>query len=104
MTPSPLNAPVQPTWTDHIPTLTRAMVLQDVPQAVSQALDARALEKRALMAMSDELVNHLRPEIERLTADLVQRALAGVWEKRSRSHSDDASSDTLPPGTDQRLR
>lgn len=90
MTPSPHNAPVQPAWTDRIPTLTRAMVLEDVPQAVGQALDARALEKRALLAMSDELVNNLRPEIERLTADLVQRALAGVWEKRAKTQLDDA--------------
>lgn len=88
MTPSHPNSPVNPAWADPIPTLTTAMVLHKVPEAVRLALDARATEKRALLAMSDELVIKLRPEIERLTADLVQRALAGVWEKRARSQDD----------------
>jgi hypothetical protein len=73
---------------DQIPTLTQDMVLGQVPQAVTLALDARAAEKRALMAMSDELVQNLRPEIERLTADLVQRALQGLWAKRSTTYLD----------------
>jgi hypothetical protein len=50
--------------------------------------DARAAEKRALMGLSDELVQNLRPEIERLTSDLVQRTLQGVWDKRARIYQD----------------
>ena len=73
---------------DHIPTLTQDMALGQVPEAVSLALDARAAEKKALMALSDELVQNLRPEIERLTADLVQRTLQGVWDKRARIYQD----------------
>ena len=38
---------------DHIPTLTEDMAVAQVPQAVSLALDARAAEKKALMALSD---------------------------------------------------
>ena len=73
---------------DQIPTLTQDMALGQVPQALSLALDARAAEKKALMALSDELVHNLRPEIERLTAELVQRTLQGVWDKRSRIYQD----------------
>jgi hypothetical protein len=73
---------------DQIPTLTQDMVLVQVPQAVTLALDARAAEKRALMGLSDELVQNLRPEIERLTSDLVQRTLQGVWDKRARIYQD----------------
>lgn len=73
---------------DQIPTLTQDMAVGQVPPAVSLALDARAAEKKALMALSDELVQNLRPEIERLTAELVQRTLQGVWDKRSRIYQD----------------
>jgi hypothetical protein len=73
---------------DQIPTLTQDMAVGQVPQALSLALDARAAEKKALMALSDELVQNLRPEIERLTAELVQRTLQGVWDKRSRIYQD----------------
>jgi hypothetical protein len=73
---------------DQIPILTQDMVLGQVPQAVTLALDARAAEKRALMALSDELVQNLRPEIERLAVDLVQRTLQGVWDKRARIYQD----------------
>ena len=73
---------------DQIPTLTQDMVLVQVPQAVTLALDARAAEKQALMDLSDELVQNLRPEIERLTADMVQRTLQGVWDQRARMDHD----------------
>jgi len=36
------------------------------------------------MALSEELVQNLRPEIERMTSDMVQRTLQGVWDKRSK--------------------
>jgi peptidoglycan hydrolase CwlO-like protein len=49
------------------------------------ALDARIAEKQALMALSSDLLENLRPEIERLTADLVQRTLQSVWNKRART-------------------
>lgn len=73
---------------DSIPTLTQDMSLGHVPQAVSLALDARAAEKQALMALSEEMVQNLRPEIERLTYDLVQRTLQAVWDKRARTYLD----------------
>lgn len=88
MMPTPMQTPVNPAGLDQIPTLTKSMVLEEVPEAVRLALEARAAEKRALLAMSDELVANLRPEIERLTADLVQRTLTGLWEKRARGYDE----------------
>jgi hypothetical protein len=76
------SPPVAP---DQIPTLTQDMALVQVPQAVHVALDARVAEKQALMALSSDLFENLRPEIERLTADLVQRTLQSVWDKRART-------------------
>lgn len=75
--PSPSPSPLL-----EIPTLSADHVLASVPEAIGLALEARAAEKRALMALSDELVQNLRPEIERLTTELVQRTLVDVWKKR----------------------
>jgi hypothetical protein len=72
----------------QIPTLTQDMALAQVPQAVHVALDARVAEKQALMALSSDLLENLRPEIDRLTADLVQRTLKSVWDKRARTFQD----------------
>jgi hypothetical protein len=73
---------------DQIPTLTQNLVLGQVPLAVTLALNARVAEKQALMALSEELVQNLRPEIERLTVDMVQRTLLGVWDQRARMDQD----------------
>jgi hypothetical protein len=62
---------------DEIPTLTQLM--QDVPPALSCALDARAAEKQAFMALSAELLQQLRPEFDRLAAGLVHRTLETAW-------------------------
>lgn len=77
-----------PVSSDQMPTLTQDMALTQVPQAVLVALDARVAEKQALMALSSDLLENLRPEIERLTADLVHRTLQSVWDKRARTFQD----------------
>lgn len=79
---------VPPMPEQDIPTLSPESMLASVPEAVRLALDARAAEKRALLALSDDLVQNLRPEIERLTAELVQKTLADVWEKRAHIYRD----------------
>jgi hypothetical protein len=68
-----------------MPTLTQDMALTQVPQAVLVALDARFAEKEALMALSSDLLENLRPEMERLTADWVQKTLQSVWDQRART-------------------
>lgn len=88
MTPAPTPHAGPTVVPDPIPTLTQDMAVGHVPKAISLALDARAAEKQALMALSEELVQNLRPEIERLTSDLVQRTLQGVWDKRCRNYQD----------------
>ncbi|MCE2782216.1 hypothetical protein [Limnohabitans sp.] len=62
---------------DKIPVLTQPM--QDVPTALVCALDARAAEKQAFMALSAELLQQLRPEFDRLAAGLVHRTLETAW-------------------------
>lgn len=84
MTHAPNPCLVKSFEADTIPTLSNDMTMVNVPRAVSLALDARAAEKAALMALSEELVQNLRPEIERMTSDMVQRTLQGVWDKRSK--------------------
>ena len=71
--PSPDVRPVP----HEIPTLTQA--LDDVPPALACALDARAAEKQAFMALSAELLQQLRPEFDRLAAGLVHRTLETAW-------------------------
>jgi hypothetical protein len=62
---------------DEIPILNQPM--QDVPPSVACALDARAAEKQAFMALSAELLQQLRPEFDRLAAGLVHRTLETAW-------------------------
>lgn len=62
---------------DDIPTLTEAV--EDASAAVHLALDARAAEKQAFMALSTELLQQLRPEFDRLAAALVLRTLETAW-------------------------
>jgi len=62
---------------DEIPVLTQPM--QDVPTALVCALDGRAAEKQAFMALSAELLQQLRPEFDRLAAGLVHRTLETAW-------------------------
>lgn len=88
MTQAEANTLGQTVSPDQIPTLTQDLALPQVPQAVHLALDARVAEKQALMALSEDLLQNLRPEIERLTADLVERTLQSIWDKRARSYQD----------------
>ncbi len=66
-----------------IPLLTEAIPLTDVPPAVLAALDARQAEKASVLALSQELMQNLRPELDRMAAELVQRSVQGMWAKRA---------------------
>ena len=67
---------------DQVPVLTERVPASDVPTALGVAWDARMAEKKALMDLSNELIQNLRPELDRLTSELVQRTLEGLWAKR----------------------
>lgn len=67
---------------ERVPVLTDLVPASDVPLALGVAWDARMAEKKALMDLSDELIQNLKPELDRLTSELVQRTLQGLWAKR----------------------
>ena len=70
----PLNAPV----------LSAVIADSDIPPVVQAALEARAHEKAAFLALADELMLELRPEMARLATELVRNSIHQVWLKRSR--------------------
>jgi hypothetical protein len=43
-------------------------------------------EKQALLDLSGTLIQNLRPELDRLTAELVQQTLQELWRKRCESY------------------
>jgi hypothetical protein len=66
-----------------IPVLTHVVPASDIPAAVLAALDARQAEKASVMALSQELMQNLRPELDRMATELVQRSVEGMWAKRA---------------------
>ena len=70
----------------HVPVLTECVPASDVPPALGVVRDARMAEKKALMDLSNELIQNIRPELDRLTSELVQRTLDGLWSKRSEKY------------------
>lgn len=69
--------------TDEIPVLTHVIAKDQIPEAILVALDARQAEKASVLALSQELMQNLRPELDRMASELVQRSLLGMWEKRA---------------------
>jgi hypothetical protein len=67
----------------NIPVLTAVVPTCEIPAALLAALDARLAEKASVLALSQELMNNLRPELDRMAAELVQRSVQGMWEKRA---------------------
>ena len=82
---SPNPSEIRPSQ-DEIPTLTE--VVEDVSPALQLALDARAAEKQAFMALSAELLQQLRPEFDRLASALVLRTLETAWHHKVNTASD----------------
>jgi hypothetical protein len=66
-----------------IPVLTHVVPAHEIPAAVLAALDARLVEKASVMALSAELMQNLRPELDRMASELVQRSVQGMWAKRA---------------------
>lgn len=78
------NAAHQPS--EPIPLLTDRLQVGTFPVALGLALDARMAEKQALFDLSGTLLQNLRPELDRLTAQLVEQTLQELWRKRSESY------------------
>lgn len=81
------NALASPAWSEMpsgvIPVLTLVVPFADIPQGLASALTARTHEKAALLAMEADLLQALRPEIERLATEVVRNSVREVWQKRS---------------------
>jgi hypothetical protein len=67
-----------------VPVLSTVVPDSQISAWVSAALDARLLEKAEFMAMTDNLVQQLRPELERMATELVHRSLSQAWAARFR--------------------
>jgi hypothetical protein len=84
-----LNAspPVSASFSDMpsgvIPLVSTLVPAADISPALCAALDARDAEKAALMDIEANLLQALRPEIERLTTQLVRSSVREIWAKRS---------------------
>lgn len=71
-----------------IPVLSTVIPVDRISQELAAALQLREEEHAAFLAMADAVVQSLRPELERLTTELVQRSLQQAW--RSKFRNDDA--------------
>ncbi len=65
-----------------IPVLSAVIPDSQMSNALRAALAARDLEQTSFMALGDEVLRSLRPELERLTTELVQRSLRQAWANR----------------------
>ena len=66
-----------------IPVLIEVVPEGEVSQAMRDALDARAQDKLEWASLEAHLLETLRPEMERLTTELVRGCLREVWRQRS---------------------
>jgi lambda repressor-like predicted transcriptional regulator len=71
-----------------VPVLSTVIPDSQITDALRAALDARELEQITFMALGDELVQSLRPELERLIAELVHRSLRQAWASRFKLDGD----------------
>lgn len=66
-----------------IPVLSTVLTDEAVSQALQDALDGRMQDKLDWMALETQILQTLRPEVERLTTELVRKTLREVWLQRS---------------------
>lgn len=71
-----------------VPVLSTVVPETQISPHLIAALDARELDRASFMALADDLVQALRPELERMTTELVQRSLRHVWASRFRPELD----------------
>ena len=71
-----------------VPVLSTVIPETQISPNLIAALDARESERASFMALTDDLVQALRPELERMTTELVRRSLRQAWASRFRPESD----------------
>ena len=87
-TPTPWDAHASDGPTGVIPVLTTVVPQEAVSPAMREALDARAQDKADWMSLETHLLQALRPEIERMTTELVRAGLREAWRKRGEWKAD----------------
>lgn len=65
-----------------LPVLSAVLPESEISEALRAALDALDHEKLAFMNLSGEMLDVLRPEIERMACDLVRNSLNQAWRLR----------------------
>lgn len=74
-----MNQPVS----SEIPQLSSEQRLLEVPPRLQAALDARAAEKALLSQLVEQWLQALRPEMERMTREIVERTVQDFWRRQS---------------------
>lgn len=74
---------------DNIPDLAESQRLQNVPNRLAVALDARAMEKTLLQQLVAQWLEELRPEMERMARQIVQRSAEEYWHQHQATPSPD---------------
>jgi len=68
---------------ENIPELDLSNRILEVPERIAVALDARSLEKTMLAEMVSRWLEELRPEMERMAQDIVQRSAEAYWRQHA---------------------
>lgn len=68
---------------ENIPELDLSNRILEVPERIAVALDARSLEKTMLAEMVSRWLEELRPEMERMALDIVQRSAEAYWRQHA---------------------
>lgn len=76
---------VPPQGASVIPVLNTLIPADQISHDLASALDLRDAERAAFMTMTEEVSQSLRPELERLTTELVQRSLQQAWRSKFRN-------------------
>jgi hypothetical protein len=81
---SPLaESPLPNIPSGDIPVLSSVVPDSAVSADLQDALNARVQDKLDWMGLEADILRTLRPEIARLTTELVRKSLREVWKKRS---------------------
>ncbi len=65
----------------EIPELQASQRLVDIPPRLQAALDARAAEKVLLSQWVENWLQALRPEMERMTREILEHAVEDFWRR-----------------------
>ncbi len=68
---------------ENIPELDPMARVEALPERVSVALEARMLEKAMLSEMVTRWLDELRPEMERMARQIVQRSADEYWRQHA---------------------